>query len=356
MFQMILRLIRPIALAVLLTFVLLTLPAQACGCGGYVPRDGDAQVTQERALLRWDGRTEDIVMALNVQGSSNEAAWILPVPSRAQVKLSDAKIIDELQGLTKPLIKEERTIRALGGAMGAAPPGAGAPVTVLERRTLGPFDVSNLAASDANALSEWLKTNGYQFAPALANVLQPYIAQNWYFVAVRLTPGAQGQKLDGALDPLWVTFASDQLVYPMRASANAKNTQTVTLYLLAPHRVEKQQSFGDSHIAFADWVEPSSLRANSTLAPFITQKIFLTKFVEQVAPSRVNDDFVFTFAANDETYRDIQTVQVVDDNLTLAFYGGILFVVLCIPLLIAFGAIFLIVRLVRRRRQPPQPA
>jgi len=47
---------------------------------------------------------------------------------------------------------------------------------------------------------------------------------------------------------------------------------------------------------------------------------------------------------------------VVDSNLTLAFYGGILLAVFCIPLLILLGGIFVIVRLIRRGRQPPQPA
>ena len=38
-----------------------------------------APVSQEQALLRWDGQTEDILMSLGVLGSSSEAVVILPV-------------------------------------------------------------------------------------------------------------------------------------------------------------------------------------------------------------------------------------------------------------------------------------
>ena len=75
-----------------LTVALSVRPAEACGCGGYLPRGGDAFVSQEEALLRWDGATEDIVMTLDVLGGSKQAAVILPVPTRAAVKLGDAKI------------------------------------------------------------------------------------------------------------------------------------------------------------------------------------------------------------------------------------------------------------------------
>jgi hypothetical protein len=250
-------------------------PTEACGCGAYIPHGGDAFVAQEQALLRWDGVTEDIVMTLGVLGGSKEAAVILPVPARATVQLGDAKIFDQLGELTKPLVRIEKRYVGLQFGAGAAPPGVGAQVTLLDRQTLGPFDVSNLAATDAEALSTWLQDNGYTLAPKLAEAFKPYVAQGWFYVAVRLRPGA-GDALKGALDPLWVTFAADQLVYPMRASMNAHGQQTVTLYVLAPHRVQKSQSFGTSHIPFAEWVEPTTVSAAPALVPFVTGKLFLT--------------------------------------------------------------------------------
>ena len=37
-------------------------PAWACGCGAYIPDQAGASVTDERAMIAWDGSTQDILM------------------------------------------------------------------------------------------------------------------------------------------------------------------------------------------------------------------------------------------------------------------------------------------------------
>jgi len=340
-------------LAILLP-ALLAQPAQACGCGGYVG-DGDGYVTQEQVLLRWDGQTEQVLMSLGVLGSSTAAAVILPVPNQATVDLGDSKVWDELQILTLPLIVHEKHYLSpfdlfAAGAEGAPAPGGGVgsapPVTVLSRQTLGPFEVTNLAATDADALVGWLTDNGYTLSDGLASAFEPYIAQGWFYVAVKLSPGA-GDVLTGELDPLHVTFASDKLVYPMRGSANASEPESVILYVLADHRVDKTQDFGNSHIPFADWVDPATLSASPSLTPFVNQKLFLTKFEEQVIPSQVNDDFWFTFTAQDTVAHD--TITVYDDDYTFVYLSlaGLCLLIL-LPILALAGFILYAVR----RRSP----
>lgn len=331
-------------------------PAFACGCGGYIPREGTAQVTQERAVLRWDGKTEDIVMSLGVLGQSKDAAVILPVPSRAELKLGDAKIYDELEELTKPLVEEHRVPASLALGAGAPPP-AGSGVTVLERKKLGPFDVSNLAASDTNALGEWLKANGYyaSFSPGLARALEPYAAQGWNFIAVRVQPGADTDTLKGNLEPLWATFASNQLVYPMRASANAQNRQKVVLYVFADHRVEKTKAFGSSDVTFANWVEPGTLTTSPTLASFVARKWFLTKFEDVVNPPEVSDDFIFNPASRDETYRAVRIIEVPDAGLAYLNLAAVICITVGVPI-VALGLLGLIVVWVIRRSPKRGPA
>ncbi|HMN28471.1 MAG TPA: DUF2330 domain-containing protein, partial [Caldilineaceae bacterium] len=173
-------------------------PLYACGCGVYIPRENDGgNVLQERALLRWDGQSQEIVMELDVAGESSEAAWILPVPARAEVKLGDAALFHALYELTRPQIEARRrqAIPGFGGAASEGAVGAGRPVTVLERSELCPFEVSNLAASDAAALADWLDENGYTFPPGLDEVVRPYVEENWYFVAIRLRRAEADQAL-----------------------------------------------------------------------------------------------------------------------------------------------------------------
>ncbi len=336
---------RAVALAMLLSAMVLAVPAQACGCGGYIPHDGQASVSQELALLRWDGQTEDLLMSLGVLGRSSEAAVILPVPGQAKVTLGQAAVWDELSQLTRPLEKHEKRYVLPLPLMGfGAAPGAGAPVTVLSRQTLGPFEVTNLAATDASALADWLSANGYNMSPGLAQAMQPYVAEGWYYVAVRLRPGS-GTELTGALDPLQVTFASKELVYPMRASANAPAPESVTIYVLAGHRVQTAQDFGGSRVPFADWVDPLAVAAGSPLAPFVDRRMFLTKFQERVDPQQVNDDYHFTFASQDEVSHDVIVIE--DDDYSLFFLG--LACVCLAALAVIAAAVTAVVRLSRQK-------
>lgn len=162
---------------VLLSTLLLTaLPAQACGCGMDIPREGDTSVPQERALIRWDRQTDDSFMSLSVEGAARDAAWIVPVPSRATVHLADATLFAELEDLTKPAMKVEWGIGGTQGDTGSAP--GSAAVTVRECQTIGPFNVSNLAATDVGALRDWLTAHGYRVPARLDTVLDRYVDRN----------------------------------------------------------------------------------------------------------------------------------------------------------------------------------
>lgn len=338
----------------LLVFALSASPAHACGCGIYIPQDGDAQVAQERSLLRWDGQREMIVMSLGVLGGSKQAAIILPVPSKADVQLADAKIFDELQEMTKPLERTETewVFMPMLGAGAPAPEGASRgvpPVTVLSRQNIGPFDVANLAATDATALKTWLDENGFPLDPRTAEILAPNIEENWTFVAVRVQPELASQQLQGDLAPLAIAFDSPELVYPMRSTALADNPQTVVLYILADHRVEKNTAFGASRVSYANWIEPSSLAANSPLAPYVERRYFLTKYMDSVNPQQVDDDFNFTFAAQDTPYREVIIRTVKQDASGLVLLA-------CLGILALGGMAFVVLLALLLMRRAPRPA
>ena len=321
-------------------------PAQACACGIYLPQEGEASVSEEHVLIRWDGQTEDIVMTLGVLGSSKEAAVILPVPARGTVQLADPEVFDALRELTKPDVEDVYQIFPVVPGLGGA--GAASPVQLLERQTLGPFDVSTLAASDSNALGGWLAENGYNLPPEIAASLEPYVAENWYFIAVRLSPGAGSEELSGKLDPLWITFPYDKIVYPMRPTALARDQITVYMYILADHRVQKPMSFGSEDVQYADWVDPAALQPDSPLAPFVHKRLFLTKIVESIwDPKAITDDYVFEFASADTIYHQVVYRHVYD----IAGIPLFLLIPCCFVLVIALS-IFGIVMAVRRFAKP----
>lgn len=334
-------------------------PAWACGCGAMIP-EGYARigVEKETSVVRWDGRTEQIVMRFVVRGDAPRAAWIMPVPGRAAVELADGAVFDELSRLTEP---QERTrhyfwprdrdwpFTGSGDGMAGAAPGAGEPpVGVVGREQLGDFDVARLTATDPDALRNWLEDNGFKLPEGLTAELKPYVDQKWEYVAVRLAPRQQGKKLQGTLDPLKIRFDSDRLVYPMRLSRTAKTPQSLGLYVLADHRMEPGSAIGGSapKVTFAGRVTPDG----GPLAELAGGKpVFLTAIDQEFPqPGRIDGDHELRAAAKDTPYR--RTVYR-DELLTVG--GGIPAWLLTVSAaLLALAASTFALRRRSRRRVP----
>lgn len=305
-------------------------PAHACGCGAMVPY-GQSRigVARETSVVRWDGRTEQIVMRFTVGGDAERAAWIMPVPGRATVTLGDRALFDELRDLTRPEYRTRHYFWPRGGdwpfsagrgdTAGAAPQGVGDPaVGVVGRERLGDFDVARLTATDPGALKDWLESNGFELPDRLAAEVQPYVDQKWEYVAVRLAPREPGKTLRGELDPLRIRFDSDRLVYPMRLSRMARTPQSLGLYVLADHRMEPASPIGGSapEVTFAGAVTPEG----GPLAELAgDERVFLTALDQEFPePGRIDADHELRATAEDTPYR-----RVVHDDELLTVADGV---------------------------------
>lgn len=229
------RLIAIGALAAVLVSAQVAVPSWACACGAPAPQPGyEVDVDRENAIVRWDGEREEIVMQLDMRSDAGETGLVVPTPNPATVSAGDGALFEALETAILPVRVVEQDWWGPGVGLGTAggAPGDAAP-EVLAQVQLGPIEATTLAASDADGLTVWLDDNGYELAPAVTEELGPYIELGWSFVALKLTGELP---LDGELDPIRFTFDSDDLVYPMRMSRAAENSQTVRLYVLDDHR------------------------------------------------------------------------------------------------------------------------
>ncbi|MEU2114538.1 DUF2330 domain-containing protein [Streptomyces sp. NPDC016459] len=333
----------------------LVAPAYACGCGAMIPtRSERIGVDREESAVRWDGRTETVVMRFAVHGNARRAAWIMPVPSRAGVTLGDPELFDALERLTQPEQRDRFYFwpreddwpfaHDYGDGAGAPAPGTGG-VGVVGRERLGPFDVARLTATDPEALGDWLRSNGFELPDRLTGALQPYVDRKWEYVAVRLAPEEKDAVLGGELTPLRITFASPELVYPMRLSRLAATAQTLGLHILADHRMEPRSPIGGDRpeVTFAGRIE----RPEGAVARLAGEgPIHLTSLEQKFPnPGRIDDDHRLRVVA-DTPYR---RVEYTDRLLTVG--GGIPVWLLTVGgglLLVAVTAL-LLVRAARRR-------
>ncbi|WP_328871039.1 DUF2330 domain-containing protein [Streptomyces sp. NBC_00287] len=332
-------------------------PAYACGCGAMISGAGErVAVDREESLVRWDGRREQIVMRLTVGGDAERAAWIMPVPNRATVRLGDPALFDALHSMTAPVTRDRYHFWPQDGdwplvtgddERRGPPPGARAkaPVDVVGRQRLGPFDVARLTATDPEALDGWLDTNGFALPPRLEGALRPYVERRWEYVAVRLTPESTGDRLVGDLDPLHLSFAATEPVYPMRLSRLAETPQSLGLYVLAGHRMEPASRIGGERprVTYAGRVNASS----GPLTELAAGTPYLTAIGQEFPhPEAISADHVLRQAPTDDPFQQV----IYEDRLRTV--AGIPAWLLTIAGALAVGIAAVSMFLVRRSRRP----
>lgn len=295
----------------------LVAPASACACGAYVT-NADTAISGERAALQWDGTTEDLVVSLDVIGSSPDAAWLMPLPAQAEVSLADFDLFEELASRTAP-IEEKVTnwwpnfgyLEMLGitGDDGAGEPGS-ADVELLSEQQLGPLTVAQLAANDPAALGTWLTDNGYQLDEEISAAAAPYAQAGWIFVAAKVTAPDPAMPLQaGTLQPIRMVFPSTEPVYPMRLSQAATAPQDISLYVVAANRMDPEFTAVPGvapELVYAGWLDPGEIGPVSAVGQWLTQRSFLVRYDQVIEdPTQITGDYTFAQAPEDEEFQSI---------------------------------------------------
>ena len=317
------------AAAIAAVAAVLAPPAMACACGGMVlPAGADSSVDREVALITADGTREVIHMQLSVDADTDDLGLLVPLPAPAELSLGDPQLFDDLSTAIRPRPREEFHLFGppvlFGSAdetSGGAPAGAGGGVQVIGEVDLGPLQAATLSADDPAALQNWLDENGYEMADGLAAQLQPYIDEDWTFVAARLTQ--EGKDLQGDLPPLVMEFPSTGMVYPMRMSRAAEQTQTVLTYVLDDHRMERTDATAaGTELLFAGIVAADAMQSEQ-LGQVITTTPYLTA-MEQVfsdPAEQIVSDLSFGQAPDDTGFQRTYTVDTYGIPIDVAIIG-----------------------------------
>jgi len=188
---------------------------------------------------------QHLVLSVSFKGDVEDFAWVVPVPGIPAINVTDADVFAELSDFTIAAIPPGPVMPGFGCGVADVPPDDG--VDVIEEQIVGPYATAILAASNATALADWLNANGYLFPEEGHDVIVDYIDKEWYFVAMRVNAVDEGTGKalrDGASDPIVLSFASDDIVYPLRItslSASPISATQVLLYILADHVAVPEQ-------------------------------------------------------------------------------------------------------------------
>ncbi len=215
---------------------------------------GAASTEQKGVIIELPEGREALLLQTTYQGPAGEFAWVIPVPGEPGengVFVASTAFIEHLLDTTAPRVEthiETPRVRHRQYEDAAEPPpedlapggmgGLEATVTVHRRMDVGDYDVSVLSATGPEVLIEWLNENGYATPTQHADVIDHYVRQGWYFVALRVRPAVTEQRpiLDD-VKPIGIEFATDELVYPLyisRASSRQKTALTLVALTRGP--------------------------------------------------------------------------------------------------------------------------
>jgi hypothetical protein len=246
-------------------------PPPAEACGGFFCNQPDSPFapppvaqTAENVLFAMDRNPAgQYNLEAHVQifytGPADRFSWVVPVDSEPKLDVGTNRLFQVVEQTTRPShginYREEGTCKQVtsppagnpgsggsGGAAGVADAGAsprdgGAGVDVTFRGDVGPYDAAVVRSTNTNdpkPLKDWLTENKYFISEEASKLIDDYVREDKWFVAIRLISGKGTQEIL----PLVMRFVGPSPCVPLRLTAIASiRDLKVNLWVLSDRRV-----------------------------------------------------------------------------------------------------------------------
>jgi len=310
-------------LAALAFLAALTLvhPAAVLGDGGFVAPEGSFMYEPtQQAFIDYDSesKTEQLSILPGFYGDANAFAWIVPVPGLPEVALADRQLFRDLDNLTRPVY------RSRDGDWDCfqrddlfGPDARDGEVEIIDSRLVGYYQTMTVAATEAPALLDSLTAWGFlhqENLEATTAAITDYVDRSWYFVTFQIDSTALAEVdsygyygpygyVHGGLDPIQLTFASDEIIYPMKISAiSAADDSRVHIYVNTDHRMD----FAGADTYYANRFSSGELNEIShfpSLRAVLQPGDFLTKLHRGYRPEQMTEDIILQRAPSDDEFQ-----------------------------------------------------
>ena len=312
--------------------LLLFLPLAALADGMVIPTIAyPAKITipDQRALICYTNGTERLVIETRFTGAGTNFAWVVPLPSQPVIEEATTGLFPTLQYLFRPEIVHEvpryyiGILLALGfvyllrlaaksvwnafviailiivpailliPALSAAKrAGMGSvtssqAVSILDRKLVGIFETTTIAAHDATALQVWLSENGFAVPTNAEPVIASYVKDGWVFVATKVRRDKPDNETSTP-HPLSFTFKTGKPVYPMRLTGVDNGPLSVELYVFGLSRAEA------SHFKVENCTRPNI--AHPLLHKWVGDSTVATKLTATLSPADMRKDVRINFS------------------------------------------------------------
>lgn len=222
--------------------LLLSLPVTVLADGMVVfPKDLYIQEAAQKAAIFYTSGKEDLYLSTSFKGDAKEFGWIVPTPTKPEIKKAPKNIFTKLAEYTVPKDNfYEKVIdfffhrsdysysglpemdASVGAPLSAVEKSA-PKVTVYEEKQVGAFDSAVLKAETAKDLTQWAEENNFILPKEGKEVIDEYTQKGWFFTVMKVSNDYQTSKTTsdlktGAITPIHLTFETAEMVYPLKIS------------------------------------------------------------------------------------------------------------------------------------------
>ncbi len=218
-----------------LSLILLTSDAYANGFLVGSSEGVDIQGARQKALIVIDEGIEELVLEVRFEGAVEDFAWLVPLPAAPEMRVVERETFKMLSRATRTVDmgRSRRSGFALSGESSDE-------VSVLERKLVGIYDIAVLAGGAGGGIVAWLAEHGFRLPAHATPVIDQYLARDWVFAAMRISPTAASEDAslgkhlaDGTIQPVMFRFPSAEPVYPLKISSIMGHPAEVLLYVIA---------------------------------------------------------------------------------------------------------------------------
>jgi len=295
----------------ILVAVFLFMPAESVLADGMFVAYDPIHETAQLAFIDHDDGVESLHILPMYEGQATEFAWIVPVPSLPTVEESGIQLFYDLANLTSPVYRHRDGFLDCQDMSYGVDVSGRNEVTVHESELVGIYETMIISAVDAVALSDSLIAWGLlreESAEDIQSALDSYVDRGWYFVTMKVS-NEDPDPYDvwyGGVHPIELTFASEDLIYPLEISrSSAANVTELVLYVAADHRMD----FPGAETAYANKLtapELTSIRQrHGVLGAQLVPGDFITKLTRTYSPVEMDTDIVLTVVSGDRELREI---------------------------------------------------
>jgi hypothetical protein len=251
--------------------LLVTERADACG-GCFAPPGPSTQVTAHRMAFAVSAKRTVLWDQIQYVGAPTDFGWVLPIRGKVDVGVSSDQLFDRLEGATAPIVDQppppacpepEKRCRTSCGGLDDSPSAGGfgadaataedtsSSVDVWSTDVVGPYEATQLSATDSAALKNWLKEHGYTLPDAIVPVIDQYITEGFGFLAIKLVPNTVDTS---RMVPIRIGFDGASPTLPLRMIAAGSGEKVgIKLFVLGDGRWESK-NFASAEVKTADLV------------------------------------------------------------------------------------------------------